>query len=155
MKEKVRVVDTTEFLDTLCELLETTERVPLLISGSSMTPFLVHCRDMVYLSPPTRPLRRGDMALYRRDNGAYVLHRVVRQEPEGYCMVGDAQTQLEHGIRPDQIRGVVVEVERKGRRQGPGSFWWEFFAKVWIRVIPLRPHLMKIYTGLKRRGNGG
>lgn len=143
------MVDTTAFLDALCEILQTTDMVPLLISGNSMVPFLVHCRDTVYLSPVSRPLRKGDLVLYRRDNGAYVLHRVAGLEKENYCMVGDAQTELEHGVRLDQICAIAVAAERKGHRQQPGTFWWEFFEKIWIRVVPLRPLFLKIYTWVK------
>ena len=73
----------------LLELLETADSVPLLISGSSMAPFLVHHRDTVYLSKVCHPLQRGDMILYRRDSGKYVLHRIFRTESETYTLVGD------------------------------------------------------------------
>ena len=127
------------------------EELPLVISGSSMTPFLGGGRDTVYLSRPEGPVRRGDMVLYRRSSGAYVLHRVYRAEPEGYTMVGDAQTVLEPGIREDQILAVVKRVVRKGKPLGPGSFLWGFFEKIWIRMVPLRPAVMKLYTLLRGR----
>ena len=152
MREKCRTVDTVSFLDTLCEVLQTSDMVSLLVSGNSMVPFLVHRRDMVYLAAVTRPLKKGDLVLYRRDSGAYVLHRIAREEKSGYTMVGDAQTQLEPGIRLDQIRALVVAAERKGRRQQPGSFWWEFFEKIWIRIVPLRPLCFKVYGLFKRPG---
>ena len=41
--------------------------LPLVITGNSMSPFLVHGRDTVYLSRLSRPARRGDMMLYRRE----------------------------------------------------------------------------------------
>ena len=125
------------------------EELPLVISGSSMTPFLVGGRDTVYLSRPAGRLRRGDMALYRRDNGAYVLHRVYRVECEGYTMVGDAQAELEHGIREDQILAVVKRVLRKGKAVEPGCVLWFFFEKVWIRMVPLRRPVMRFYSLLR------
>ena len=121
--------------------------LPLIVSGSSMTPFLVHGRDTVYLSRLERPARRGDILLYRRDSGQYVLHRVWRVEGDGtFTIVGDAQTELERGIREDQIIAVVSAVVRKGKRMSPGDFWWEFFEKVWIRMVPLRPFLWRAYN---------
>ena len=121
--------------------------LPLVISGSSMTPFLVHGRDTVYLSRLERPVRRGDMLLYLRDNGRYILHRVWKVEPDGtFTIVGDAQTELERGIREDQIIAIVTAAVRKGRRIGPGDFWWEFFEKVWIRMVPLRRFLVRLYS---------
>ena len=114
-------------------------RLPLIVTGGSMNPFLIQGRDTVYLSRLERPARRGDILLYQRDNGKYILHRVWRVEKDGtLTIVGDAQTQLERGIRQDQIIAVVTAVIRKGQRMAPGSFWWEFFEKVWIRMVPLR-----------------
>ena len=55
-------------------LLEGAE-LPLVISGGSMLPFLASGRDSVMLKAPDRALRRGDIVIYRRENGAYVLHR--------------------------------------------------------------------------------
>ena len=97
-----------------------------------------------------RPARRGDMLLYQRSSGQYVLHRVWKAEKDGtFTMVGDAQTELEHGIREEQIIAIVTSVVRKGKSMAPGGFWWEFFEKVWIRMVPLRPLFWKAYSLLR------
>lgn len=128
---------------------ETVEALPLIISGNSMSPFVIHGRDTVYLSRITRPLKIGDAVLYRRDSGSYVLHRICRVRGESFTMIGDAQTIREPGIRRDQIFAIVTRVERKGKTLTPGCFWWDFFEKVWIRIIPLRGILRGIYTLLR------
>ena len=148
MEHKAKVLDPDALIPPLLDLLEEVPRVPLVISGYSMTPFLVHGRDTVYLSRITQPPRRGDMILYRRDSGSYVLHRVYRAG-DTYTMVGDAQTLLEPGIRQDQLLARVSAVYRKDRLLKPGSFLWDFFARFWIRLIPLRPVLRRIYTIFK------
>ena len=125
---------------------ESVQTLPLLISGNSMSPFLIHGRDTVFLSRMTRPVRRGDMLLYQRANGAYVLHRVYAVTPAGYTMVGDAQTVLETGIRPEQVIAIVTKVIRKGKNMEPGCFWWGFFETIWIRIVPLRKLIWKIYS---------
>ena len=148
MEHRVRVLPTEVLMEQLLGLLDGAEYVTLNISGSSMTPFLVHSRDTVYLSKVTRPLKKGDMILYRRDNGAYILHRIYRVTPDGYWLVGDAQILIEKGVRPDQVLALVTAVRRKGKLLQPGSFWWDFFEKVWIRVIPLRPGIAAAYSAL-------
>lgn len=150
MEHNVKVLPPEILMDKLIGLLEEAESVPLVISGGSMVPFLVHGRDLVYLSKVTAPLKRGDMILYRRDNGRYILHRIWRIEKESFTMVGDAQTVLEPGIRPDQVLARVTAVRRKGKLLRSGSFWWEFFEKVWIRIVPLRRSLMSAYSHLVR-----
>lgn len=152
MEHNIRIVSPELVMEPLLALLEETSCVPLVISGGSMTPFLVHHRDTVYLSKVTGPVKRGDMVLYQRDNGSYVLHRVFRVEDKssGYTMVGDAQTQLESGIRPDQLRAIVTSVRRKGKLLKKDSVCWFFFERVWIRMVPLRPALRRLYAAVSK-----
>ena len=150
MEHKIRQVDNALLLEEYRVLLNTVPQLPLLVSGGSMTPFLVHGRDTVFLTKVSRPLKRGDIVLYQRKGGAYVLHRICSVEAGSFSMVGDAQTEIEHGITSSQIFAVVCAVDRKGRRQAPGSFWWDFFATIWIRMIPARPVFLRLYRGFAK-----
>jgi hypothetical protein len=146
MEHKLRVIEPEELMRQLPQLLEETESVPLVISGSSMTPFLVHGRDTVYLSKVTEPLKKGDMILYRRASGAYILHRICRARNGTYDLVGDAQQDIEPGIQPAQILAVVKTVRRKGKQLRKGNFWWEFFEHTWLTLLPLRPGIRRLYS---------
>ena len=148
-----RVVDPKEYVSVLRELAVAGRVVSMLIAGSSMSPFLCHNRDYIYFTKPDRELRRGDMVFYQRDTGQYVMHRVYKRKKDGYYMVGDAQTQIEGPLRRDQIIARIIKVKRKGRIIEPGNFWWEFFEHVWIRIIPLRKVIEKLYSlwGQKHR----
>ncbi len=155
MEQYKRALPPEILIPELLALLDEAESVPLVISGNSMTPFLVSGRDTVFLSKVTGPLKKGDMVLYRRSSGQYVLHRICKAEGKSFCLVGDAQTAVETGIRGDQVLAKVTAVRRKGRLLQAGSFWWDFFEKAWIRMIPLRPALVGAYgvlTGKRRRG---
>ena len=148
MDSHIRKVAPEELIPELLPLLDQAESVPLTISGNSMTPFLAHGRDTVFLSKVTRPLKKGDMIFYRRQNGQYVLHRICRVHPDSFDLVGDAQTYIETGIRPEQVLAVVNTVRRKGRLLEKGHFWWDFFVMLWLRIIPLRPLVCRIYGRL-------
>lgn len=152
IRERRNVVSPEAVMEPLLRLLEETTAVPLVVSGSSMTPFLAPGRDTVYLSVISKPLRRGDMVLYRRDNGRYILHRILRVEAESYTMIGDAQHIPEPGIRREQILAIVTAVRRKEKLLQKGSFWWMFFRHIWICLVPLRPLLRGIYDKIKNRG---
>ncbi len=152
MQRVEKAVDTALLMEEYRVLLDTGALLPLQITGSSMTPFLIPGRDSVMLEKPKTPLRTGDMVLYQRDDGAYVLHRIVRRERNGtFSIIGDGQNQIETGIRETQIFAVVRYATRKGKRQKPGCFWWEFFAHIWIHLIPARARLRRIYFAGKRR----
>ena len=155
----VRQMDPQTFLPALLELVDQGQDMPLVISGGSMTPFLVHGRDTILISAVREPLRRGDMALYQRRNGYYVMHRICRVETvdgvPGYYFVGDAQTQIEGPIAREQILGHITAVKRKGQWLRPGDFWWEFFEHVWPRVLPVRHRILGLYSSVRKGGSHG
>lgn len=156
MDHSPRIVDNQTFLPVLIELIDQGHTVALTITGHSMTPFLVHGRDQIRFCRPDRPLKRGDMAFFRRRGGDYVMHRVCRVDENGcYYLVGDEQTLLEGPIAPEQVFGLVVQVCRKGTWIGPGDFWWDFFAGPWLNLLPLRPVLRRVYALASRFWKGG
>ena len=81
--------------------------------GISMLPMLRQGIDDVVLSPLPEKLKKYDLPLYQRDDGHFVLHRIVRVG-ETYTCVGDNQFELEHGLRHDQMIAVVTAFSRAG-----------------------------------------
>ena len=142
----MKVVDTREYVGMLKELTEEGREVSMLIAGSSMSPFLIHERDMIYFKKPDRELKKGDMVFFQRRSGQFIMHRIWKVRPEGYYIVGDAQTQIEGPVERDQIFARITKVRRKGKWLEPGDFWWEFFAHVWLHMIPFRHVLMRWYA---------
>lgn len=71
--------------------------------GTSMQPMIVAGRDSVVLGKAEN-VTVGDVLFYRRDDGAFVLHRLVGVHKGVYTMCGDHQSVcVEHGIRPEQV----------------------------------------------------
>ena len=140
-----RIMDIDAYMPVLQELLAQGQSVSLTVTGESMSPFLRHGRDQIRLAAVTAPPQRGDMVFFRRRNGQYIMHRVLRRMPDGnYAIIGDGQQQAESPIAPEQIFAVVTQVCRKGIWLGPESFWWRFFAGPWLTLLPLRPLLRRM-----------
>lgn len=151
MQQQKRTVNAREYIAMLADLAEDGREVSMIVTGSSMNPFLCHGRDVVFFSRPDRPLRPGDMVFYKRADGQYVMHRIVRQyDQQRFDMIGDAQLDIERGVSRGQIFALVTRVQRKGKEIGPGNFWWVFFAHVWRRMIPVRRAVMALYAAGKR-----
>lgn len=144
----MKVVDTRTYLSVMRELTEEGKEVSLVITGSSMAPFLIHGRDSILFKKPERELKKGDMVFYQRETGQYVMHRIRKVKPEGYYIIGDGQTAIEGPVSEKQIFAVVIKVCRKGKWLEAGDFWWEFFAHVWINIIPFRRIVDKLLTML-------
>lgn len=141
-----RIVEADTYIPVIWELVEAGNTVPFLITGNSMSPFMIHERDTILLKKPEFPLKKGTMAFYRRKTGQYVMHRICKVKDGKYYFVGDAQTAVEGPLEAEQIFAVVCGVKRKGRLEKPGTFWWEFFEHIWLWVRPLRPFLRKMYS---------
>lgn len=117
--------------------------------GSSMLPMLRQGRDSVVLSPVPKMLRKYDIPLYRRDNGQYVLHRII-DAGDTYTCMGDNQFRPEPGIRQDQIIGVVTAFyreERQIRVENPG---YRIYCRFWYHTRPLRRFFRRAAGWLRR-----
>ena len=143
----MKLVNTQEYVSMLRELTEQGREVNMLISGNSMSPFLMHGRDSIRLKKPERKLRKGDMVFFQRKSGKFVMHRIIRVRKEGFYLLGDSQqsSEIEGPIKECQIFALITSVCRKGRWIGPGNFWWEFFEHYWIRMIPFRRFFINTY----------
>lgn len=151
----MKQVDTQEYMSMLRSLTEQGHSVSVLVSGSSMLPFLTGGRDTVYFSKPVSPLRRGDIVFYVRSNGQFVMHRIRRVNRNGsFDIIGDAQNETEKNIRSEQIFARVDSVCRKGRMLSPDSFLWRIFSGPWLCIIPLRRIVMKTFSCFKRIFSG-
>ena len=117
--------------------------------GVSMLPMLRQKRDSVVLSPVTGPLEKYDLPLYRRDNGQFMLHRIIKAG-ETYTCMGDNQFVPEPGIRQDQIIGVVTAFYREKRSYPVTDFRYRFYCRFWHCTRPLR-HFWRRGVGKLRR----
>ena len=105
--------------------------------GTSMLPMLRQNKDSVILAPISGSLRKYDLPLYQRDNGQYVLHRIVGVG-ETYTCMGDNQLVPEEGVRPDQMIAVVTAFTRDGKKVSVDNPAYRLYCRVWVWLYPLR-----------------
>ncbi len=126
--------------------------VTISVTGNSMKPLFFHKRDSAVLSAcDPHSLKRGDVPLYRRDNGQYVLHRIVRVEKDSYTLTGDAQWKLEVGLPKDNVLAVMTGFVRKGKSVDCQNFGYRVYVTVWMWLRPLRPLIVRVWRALHGR----
>lgn len=102
--------DMSEIHPILSEVLESGGEFRLYPKGVSMLPLIREKRDSVVLITPKKPLVLNKLYLYKRKNGQYVLHRLVKFTADGEPIFrGDNQTVLEFGV---ETTDVIAEVAR-------------------------------------------
>jgi len=118
--------------------------------GYSMYPLFIPGRDEALIEAVTpSELRRGDVALYRRDQGILVLHRICRIDASGFYMVGDNQYEIEGPLRKDQIRGKLIGFIRNGKEFSVRNPFYRLLSSLWLLLLPLRPICFKVSAALK------
>ena len=142
-----------ELSPLLLDSLACGQEVILPITGTSMTPFLCPDRDCVVLrSVDPASLRVGDVALYRRLDGQYVLHRMVcrvEQPTLTYTMLGDAQWRKEYGVSPACVLAVATAFECKGKRLACDALTYRCRVTVWQWLRPVRRLLMAAWRRIQ------
>lgn len=114
---------------------------PLIVStvGTSMQPLLHQGETRVVLVPLSDKPQKGDVLLYRRPTGEYVLHRAVRTT-DGVCwMRGDHCYEPLERVEPKQLLGVAQAVIRKDGSSFPVTApLYRLYVMVWLGSYPLR-----------------
>lgn len=109
----------------------------LTVTGYSMMPMLRNHRDAVELIAPREPLRKGDIALYKRENGSYVLHRIIDVREGTYICCGDNQAEQEP-VRQEQLLALVTGFVRKGKYHGVQEWRYRLYTALWVYGFPFR-----------------
>lgn len=140
-----------EITDSIEDLISEGAVIPVYVSGSSMNPFLISRRDIVYLeSVGENDVKAGRILLVRRKSGSLVLHRVRKINSDGTIVLnGDAQSWCETAER-NQVIAAVCEIDRKGKKRSADSFYWKSINLVWKLLFPFRSIIMRVWNKIKR-----
>lgn len=125
------------------KLLKEGHTIRIKPKGYSMYPLFVPGRDEAVIAPVSDvlSLKRGDVVLYRREGSVLVMHRICKhREGKIYC-VGDNEHWVEGPLRADQIKGILVEIVRKGKQFSVKQPLYRLLSAIWLAFRPLRPIL--------------
>jgi signal peptidase len=123
----------------ILEMLEEQVDITIKVTGTSMHPLLVNKRDSVILTKCDKyNLKKGDIPLYRRNNGKFVLHRIVKTHENSYDLCGDNQYIIEKNVPKKNIIAVVKAFERNGKLYSCDNVWYKLYWRFRVFSIPFR-----------------
>jgi len=151
MNSEMKYVKAAELFRLTREIIEQDGHVWITVTGMSMYPFLKDGRDSVELSKATfGNIRKGDIVLIRRANGAFVLHRVLKKEKNCFYIIGDAQQWVEGPLIPEQLQSVVTRIKRRKRVIRCDNPLLKVCVLVWIIFIPIRYKIFRVARLVKK-----
>lgn len=106
--------------------------------GVSMLPLLRQQKDLFTITKRQSRCKKYDVALYKRADGAYVLHRIIKVLPDGYVFLGDNCLNKEYGITDQDVLGVMTSFVRDGKEYAADAGGCLLYAKVWYMLYPVR-----------------
>jgi len=146
---QIRPIPMEELSELILLQLENGGRARLTVTGSSMAPMLHNRRDTVELIPVTGKQKKGELILYRRENGQYVLHRIVKVVKDGYICCGDNQAMREP-VAQEQLLAVVDGFIRNGKKYTRKSISYRLYKAVWVGLFPVRKAHLTVWRCLRR-----
>lgn len=121
--------------------------------GISMKPLLVEGKTLVVIEPLRRALSVGELPVFLRSDGKYVIHRVIGMDEKNYYTRGDNCLNFET-VPKEQMLGVVVEIYRNGRILRVTDRRYRAYVALWRALTPLRlgwKRLRVKLSGVKKR----
>ncbi len=116
--------------------------------GVSMLPLLKQGRDSFTVREVKagQSCNRWDVVLYRRNDGQYVLHRIIRVHEESYDILGDNCIGIEYRISKDRVIGVMTDYTHRGRMHSTSDFAYRIYLNLWCKPYKLRILLKKLWS---------
>lgn len=138
-----------ELIPVFREIIASGGSVNFTPKGTSMLPMLHDDADVVLITGAPGKLKRYDLPLYYSKRfDKYIMHRVIGVDPKGaYIMCGDNQLQPEYGVTDEDIIGVVVSFERKGKKYSVNNLSY----KLYCRILLCYKRIKRKCLALKRK----
>ena len=100
-------------------VLEKNGTLSFVPNGVSMWPFIKNRSQTVIIESVTTPPVKYDVVFFKRQDGSYVLHRIIEDLGDHYLVKGDSLFCVEP-VKKEQIIGIMTGFY-KGRKYIPAT----------------------------------
>ena len=145
-------VELDELYPLIKEVIESGGEFKFYPRGTSMEP-LIHQGDDAVVLGAAESVKAGDVVFYQRENGMFVLHRLIEKRGGTYTMCGDNQQVLEHGVKPSQVLAKMVGYYKNEVYHSVDEAEYLAYTKKQISRFPYRhrnPKILAILVKIKK-----
>lgn len=138
-----------ELMPLIKEYISAGTDVRLHVSGISMTPILHDKRDTVVLSKPDK-IKKYDIVLHQRENGQYIMHRIIKKRGDVLTIAGDFEIEKEYPVYTDAVIAKVISFVRNGKSYTPNDFVIRLYSFIWVLIFPFRYMVLNLLNRVRR-----
>jgi signal peptidase len=134
-------INRADFLELSREILGRGALLRFRAHGNSMHPF-IESGDILVVEPIAQnSANEGDVIFYRRFDGALTAHRLIKvgrvKDSTVLMTKGDSLDYFDPPLRPEQVLGRVITVERDGHFIRQDSGVNRVVHRTWARISPM------------------
>lgn len=108
--------------------------------GDSMMPLLRQHKDLMVIRKITEPLKKNDAVLFKRPDGSYVMHRIIKVCGLGQYRIGGDNRYFSEIIPEEWIIGILTEVIKDGKHISVQSEEY----KKYLKKVPYHRFKLKV-----------
>lgn len=118
--------------------------------GDSMYPLLRNRKDIIVIEKPKGQLKRYDVPLYKRPDGKYVLHRILKVRKDGYVICGDNRYYREYCVPHSWVIGVMKGCYRGEKYIDCTDLKYKCYVHLWCDFFYIRAGILFLYRFFRR-----
>ena len=139
-----------DLMPHITESINAGQKVKMQVLGISMTPLLHDVRDAVVLEKAEK-LKKYDIVLHRRNNGQYILHRIIKKKGNVLTIAGDFETEKEYPVYEEQVIAKVTSFRRNGKEYNVTDFIIRLYSRLWLFIFPQRQNVLYLINVIRRK----
>ena len=126
------------------EAVKAEKEVRITVTGYSMYPLFRSGTDDVVLKKP-EALRKYDVVLFKRKDGSYIFHRIIKIKGDVLTIAGDNETKKETPVLVSDVIAVMKSFYRKDKLHSADELWYRLYSRLWLFIFPLRHVAAKLF----------
>lgn len=148
--ESILAMPLEDLWGLIADVFEKGGKFRLFPRGVSMLPLIREGKDEILLEAP-KTIKKWDILLYRREDGTFVLHRLISVAKDGLVLCGDNQAVLERGVPRVAILARVCGIFRDGEYLSVDSPQLRRYARRRVASRPIRHMASSVRSLLKKK----